>query len=161
MELGYTSVTQFYVDLKAHLLSKGLTVARTVTPETDLVFDLGGGSGFFRLKRVTGPSTMAVGWKFGTDADVLAVESWDAERQMPFAATPDAEFVPTFNWDEDRRQMAFCIVGNNDGETRGSRYRVIIDLSKKEDTVRHEDRFRPNLEPNFKDNGGAFIPAGA
>lgn len=160
MELSYTSVTQFYADLRQHLLSAGLMVARTVTPDTDIVFDTG--SGFFRLRRaVISPAVVAVGWEFGADADVLAVAQWDAERQMPFAITPGSEFTPTFGWEADTKRMFFCIVNATEPETRGSRYRIRIDLTAKEYSVRHEDRFRPHLEPNFKDAGGTYIPAGA
>lgn len=160
MELSYTSVTRFYADLRQHLLSAGLTVARTVTPDTDIVFDTG--SGFFRFRRVVvSPSVVAVGWEFGTDADVLAVAEWDAERQMPFAVSPGSEFTPTFGWEADAKRMFFCVMSAADPETRGSRYRVRIDLTAKESAAQHEDRFRPHLEPNFKDAGGTYIPAGA
>ena len=158
MELNYASVTQFYVDLKAHLLGAGMSVVRTVVPDTDLILDTG--SGFFRFRRVVvSPSVTAVGWEFGADADVLAVAAWDAERQMPFATTPGAEFVPTFAWEAEAKRMFFTIAGGGEG-THGSRYRISIDLTNKVSSVQHEDRFRPQYEPNFKDKGGAYIPAG-
>lgn len=160
MELSYSSVTRFYADLKKHLLDAGLTVARTVVPDTDLVFDTG--SGFFRLRRVVvSPTVMAVGWEFGDDADVLAVVEWDAELQMPFAVSPGMQFAPLFGTEAEGRRLFFCVMGGDDAETRGSRYRVRIDLTTRESTVSHEDRFRPHLEPNFKVSGGAYIPAGA
>jgi hypothetical protein len=103
----------------------------------------------------------AIGWSFGDDADVLAASGVDSERQMPFATTPAAEFLPTFGWEADTKRMFFCVLATADTETRGSRYRISIDLLAKESFVRHEDRFRPQYEPNFKDTGGTYIPAGA
>jgi hypothetical protein len=160
MELSYRSVTQFYADLKKHLLDAGLTVARTVVPDTDIVFDTG--SGFFRLRRVVvSPTVMAIGWEFGADADVLAVAEWDAEFQMPFAVSPGAEFAPLFGWEAEQKRMFFCVMSGGDVETRGSRYRIGIDLPMRDSSVMHEDRFRLHLEPNFKAKGGSYIPAGA
>lgn len=158
MELTYRSVTQFYLDLKAHLLASGLTAARTLAPETDVILDTG--SGFLRLqKKVVSPAVVAVGWEFGTDADVLAVSAFDCERVLPFAIQPDAEFTPTFNWYGPTRSMSFMVVAS--GPDAGRRYYVECCIDEKKTMVLHRDRANFQYEPNFKDTGGTYLSAGA
>jgi hypothetical protein len=156
VETTYSSVTKFYADLKAHLLTAGLTVEREVGDQ-DVIFTLA--SGFFRFqKQVVSPSVVAVGWAFGSDADVLAAQTLDAERCMPFAVTPGAPFEPTFHWYAPTKQMEFLVSTlSHDGR----RYRVQCSLDGKWTQVFHEDRFTRSNEPNFKDTSAPYLPAGA
>lgn len=158
MEVTYTSVAQFFADLKAHLLSEGMTVEREVGPQ-DTVFN--NGSGFFRLqKKVVSPSVVAVGWSFGANADVLAAQPVDAERILPFAVTEAAAFVPVFHWYAPTKRMSFLV--NSPAEAQmGRRYHVECDIVGQWTTVFHQDRLAPSNEPNFKDTNAAYLPAGA
>jgi hypothetical protein len=156
MELSYRSLAQFYADLKAHLLGAGLTVEREVASE-DFIFNIEGG--FFRLQKKTISSSVAtVGWAFGTNADVLAAQTVDAERIMPFALTSGGEMVPSFHWYAPDKWMSFLVSAyGHDGRA----YRIGCNLSTKMTDVQHEDRFARQTEPNFKDSGAPYLPVGA
>lgn len=157
MDPTYSSVTKFFLDLKAHLLANGCSLARTVVPDIDVVLDTG--SGFVRLqKKTVSPTVVAVGWEFGTDADLLVVSDADPERFLPFTVSPGAEFVPTFHWYEPTKLVTLHVISSPD---LFRRYRVESSFAEARSSVFHCDRYNPQYEPNFKDTGGPYLSAGA
>jgi len=160
MELTYNSVTQLYVDLRAQFLSTGLTIVRTIVPDTDIVFDTS--TGFLRFQRqIVSPTTSAIGWAFGVDADVLAVQTPDSERILPFTIDSGVEFSLTLDWYAPTRRVNVVVMARVPETLAYRRYLAELGLDSKVTSVYHEDNSNPQYQPNFKDTGGPYIRSGA
>lgn len=157
MQNSYTSVTQFYLDLKQLLLTEAaMTIVRTIG-STDHVLDAGDGT-FLRLQKKTNGSVMSVSLDLGSDPDVLSAQSIDPDRCFPFSIQAEPkEFAPTCYWVPEERFLSFCFVS----EDPSKRYRADFRFRTASRILIHQDRFHPEYEPNFKDTGGPFILAGA
>lgn len=144
MENTYQSVTQFFLDLKAALLSSGLTIEREVG-DFDTIFDAG--TVLFRLqKKEVSPSVVAVGWAFGTDAAVLSQQVIDTSEHLPFALQDGAAFTPGFFWFAPKRRLEFYVAAVGFKQP-GCIYRVSCCLDTQETFVTREDRSQtgPNI----------------
>lgn len=156
MQLTYSSVTAFFKDLEAHLLTVGFTPARDIGV-LNRVFYAGFGT-FFRIQQKSCSSTVtAIGMGFGDDADILATTDIEPERCLPFDTSAGGEFSPGFFWNTTEQVLALCVTGGDNTRC----YRVEYRIRAHTKSIFHQDRQAPQFEPNFKDTSGPYIPAGA
>lgn len=159
MDSSYSSVTQFYVDLRDCLIQLGFPVVRVTKPEVDVVLDVGSGR-FMRLRRALSSETVAIGWDFGKNPDVLAVADFDAEKLLPFAQTPEAKFDATFAWDAPHGRLTLTVIGA-DSTSQKKMYEATLRMSSGEYSVLQWDRLGSPYTSILKEIGAKYIAAGA
>lgn len=157
MNLQYASLSKFYADLLARLVSEGLTVKQNLGL-TDNILEVEEGK-LFRLVAQTQGEVSSLGWDFGADAASLAAKSVDAESILPFKLVEGDYLVPQVNWYAPTKNLHIVITGTP--ETDGRRYDVSCNLLTKQLVVFHADRLNQSNEPNFKGKVAAYLTVGA
>lgn len=149
VQLGYSSLTLFYADLRAHLLESGMSVARELGLH-DAV--LSAGPGFLRLRRTVNGSVGALGVEVGKDIEALSASAVDPRLCMPFTLQAGASVAPVMFLTPTSLEFALAgdrFVPGPSVASSAARYRCRWVFETGESSVMHTDHWNPHFQPNF------------